>query len=174
MPFRSSLADIESNASVFHSRTPPRPGCPPERTPKYQDNRSRRRREQAGDQIPLRGQGVLGLGQLAHSAIRRTGRFLSPRRGAAPRNLSWSRSVDFDGLTRDPGDPGPGDLVRECLDIQDVGHLDRVCGPAAPAGAGDLESAGDLMAHPDDNPIRRNRHSSLNQQAMAMASVSGF
>ena len=91
MPFRSSLADIESNASVFHSRTPPRPGCPPERTPKHQDNRSRRRREQAGDQIPPRGQGVLALGQQAHRAIRRTGRFLSPRRVAAPRNLSLGR-----------------------------------------------------------------------------------
>ena len=92
MPFRSSLADIESNASVFHSRTPPRPGCPPEQTPKHQDNRSRRRREQAGDQIPPRGQGVLALGQQAHQAIRRTGRFLSPRRVAAPRD-SWHGST---------------------------------------------------------------------------------
>src|SRR5208337_4900552 len=130
MSFRSSLADIESNASVFHSRTPPRPGCPPERTPKHQDNRSRRRREQAGDQIPPRGQGTLALGQPAHLAIRRTGRFLSPRRVAAPRNLSLGRSVDFDGLTRDPGDPGPGDLVRERLDIKRVTHRDRVGGPA--------------------------------------------
>jgi len=33
MPFRSSPADIESNASVFRSRTPPRPGCPPDDRP---------------------------------------------------------------------------------------------------------------------------------------------
>ncbi len=144
MPFRPSLADIEWKPSVFHSRTPPRPGCPPERTPKHQDNRSRRRREQAGDQIPPRGQGVLALGQPAHRPIRRTGPFLSPRRAAAPRNLSLGRSVDFDGLTRDPGDPGPGDLVRERLDIQPVMHRDRAVGPAGAAGAGEFVSTGDF------------------------------
>ncbi len=47
MPFRSSLADIESNASVFHSRTPPRPGCPPD------DRPSTRITARAGDENRL-------------------------------------------------------------------------------------------------------------------------
>ena len=43
-----------------------------------------------------------------------------------------SRSVNFDGLTRDAGDPGPGDLVRERLDIQRFMHREKLDQPAPP------------------------------------------
>ena len=59
-----------------------------------------------------------------------------------------SRSVNLDGLTRDAGDPSPGDLVRERLDIQRVMHRDRVVGPAGAAGAGECVST--ITEDPDD------------------------
>ena len=122
MPFRSSLADIELQPFVFHSRTP--------------RDRAVRPSEHPTTRITARGRDenrleIKFLREAMESWLARSPLTwiyaeadisFHPNSGAAPRNLSLGRSVDLDGLTRDPGDLGPGDLVRERLDIQRVLH----------------------------------------------------